>query len=94
MESSLNFLLHWRGIIVEDNTEWLINYLQLFRAHIQEGVTFKNLNDLEFSTLNAEHTSKKKLVYEFPPNYQIENFNDIMDVIMILWREGRGPTER
>ena len=94
MEASLNFLFCWRGIIDEDNTDWLINFLHLCKAHIQEGVTFENLNNLEFSTPNAEHTSKKKLVYEFPPNYQIENFNDIMDVIMVLWREGRGPTER
>ena len=91
MEASLNFLLRWRGIIMEDNRAWLTNYLRLFNAHIQEGVTFENLEDLDFSTPNAERTSKRKLVYEFPPNYQIEEFSDIMDVIMVLWKEGRGP---
>lgn len=94
MEASFIFLLRWRGIIDEDNTDWLINYLHLFKTHIQVGVTFENLNNLEFSTPNVERTSEKKLVHEFPPNYQIENFNDIMDVIMVLWREERGPTER
>ena len=93
IEASLNFILRWRGIIVEENTEWLTNYLRLFKAHIQEGVSFANLNDLEFSTPNAERTSKRKLVYEFPPNYQIEEFSDIMDVILVLWKEGRGPAE-
>ena len=93
MEASLNFMLRWRGIIAEENKEWLTNYLRLFKAHIQEGVTFENLDDLEFSTPNAERTSKRKLVYEFPPNYQIEEFSDIMDVIMVLWKEGRGPAE-
>ena len=74
-----------------NNMAWLTNYLRLFKAHIQEGVTFENLDDLDFSTPNAERTSKRKLVYEFPPNYQIEDDNDIMDVIMVLWKEGRGP---
>ena len=91
MEASLNFMLYWRGIIAEENKEWLTNYLQLFRAHIQERVMFKNLDNLEFSTPNAEQTSKRKMVYEFPQNYQIEEFSDIMDVIMVLWKEGRGP---
>ena len=91
MEASLNFLLRWRGIMMENNTTWLTNFLRLFKAHIQEGVTFENLDDLDFSTPNAERTSKRKLVYEIPPNYQIEDDNDIMDVIMVLWKEGRGP---
>ena len=75
---------------MENNKGWLTNYLHLFKAHIQEGVTFENLDDLDFNTPNAERTSKRKLVYEFPPNYQIEDDNDIMDVIMGLWKEGRG----
>ena len=91
MEANLNFLLRWRGIFMEDNTAWLTNYLRLFKAHIQEGVTFENLDDLDFNTPNVECTSKSKLVYEFPPNYQIEDDNDTMDVIIVLWKEGRGP---
>ena len=75
---------------MDDNTAWITNYLRIFKAHIQEGVTFENLDDLDVSTPNAERTSKRKLVYEFPPNYQIEDDNDIMDVIMVLWKEGRG----
>ena len=75
---------------MEDNTAWLTNYLRLFKVHIEEEVTFENLDDLDFNTPNAECTSKMKLVYEFPPNYQIEDDNDIMDVIMVLWKEGRG----
>jgi hypothetical protein len=34
MEASLNVLFRWRGIIDEDNTDWLINFLHLFKAHI------------------------------------------------------------
>ena len=70
--------------------DWLINYLHLFNAYIQPRVTFENLDDLDFNTPNVERTSKRKFIFEFPPNYQVEQFSDITDVIMVLWKEGRG----
>ena len=54
---------------MEENMEWLINYLHLFNAYIQLGVTFDNLDDLDFCTPNAEKTNRGKFDFEFPPNY-------------------------
>lgn len=83
MKASLNFLLRWRGIIQENNTIWLSEYLRLNNAYIQTGVTFENLNAVDFSTPNAERTSRRKTTFVFPPNYQVENYNDITNVIIV-----------
>ena len=34
MEASIQFLLRWRGIVEEENKDWLINYLKAFNAYI------------------------------------------------------------
>lgn len=91
MKNSLNFLLRWRGIIQEGNTRWLSEYLRQNNAYVQRGVSFENLDDVEFSTPNAERTSRRKTTFVFPPNYQVENYNDIANVIIVSWKEGRGP---
>lgn len=83
MEANLHFLLHWRGIIVDESKAQLLNYLHMFNAYIQPGVTFENLDTLNFCTLNVEKTNRAKVDFEFPPNYYVEQPNDIPEVIMV-----------
>ena len=86
MEANINFLL-WRwNIIVEENKDWIINYLQMFNAYVQPGVIFDNLNALFFNTLNSKKTSKAKANYELPPNVTKDDFNGIPEVIMASWK--------
>lgn len=91
MEASLHFLLRWRGIIIEENKDWLLSYLHRFNAYVKPGVSFDNLEDLVFITPNTEKSSREKHDYIFPPNYQVEHPNDMADVIMVFWKDGRGP---
>ena len=69
MEASIQFLLWWRGIVEDDNKEWLMNYLNVFKAYIHHGVVLDNIEALKFCTLNIEKSSREKYEFEFPPNF-------------------------
>ena len=86
MEASIHILLGWRRIIADDSRDWLIKYLHLFNAYIKLGVIVDNLDGLNFYTVNAEKTSGTKVDFEFPPNYYVEQPNDIPEVIMVYWK--------
>lgn len=58
MEASITFLLRWRGIIVEDNKEWVPQYLKLFNIYIEPGVSFEDLSKVNFDILKSEKTSR------------------------------------
>ena len=60
MESSIQFLLRWRGEVADIGKEWLKNYLGLFKAYIHLGVGFGNLNLLDFCTPNIEKSSRDR----------------------------------
>ena len=60
----------------------------MFNAYIQPSVTFDNLDALNFCTLNVEKTSRSKVDFEFPPNYYVEQPNDILEVTMVYWKQG------
>ena len=70
MESSIQFLLGWRGIMVDNRKEWLRSYLGLFNAYIHPGVGFGNLDALDFCTPNIEKSSREKFSFEFPPFFR------------------------
>ena len=72
MEVSLHFLLRWHGMIADESNEWILNYPHMFNAYIQPGVTFENLDDLNFCTPNPEKPSRAKVDFEFPTNYYVE----------------------
>ena len=86
MEAAIRFLLHWRGIVVETDRMWLTEYLNVFHAYIYLGVSFENLEAIIFYTPNVDKTSRLKVGFELPPNFQVENPNDISEVIMVFPR--------
>lgn len=86
MEASIHFLLHCGGIVEEENRFWLTNYLSVFNGYVHPGVVFDNLDALIFHTPNSEKTSRVKIGFEFPPNFHVENPNDISEVIMVFPR--------
>ena len=59
MEASINFLLRWRGIMVDPDVAWLSNYLNIFKCYIELGTNLNNLEDLDFCMPNLEKTSKE-----------------------------------
>ena len=83
MEASVNFLLRWRGIRVEDNLDWAVNYINMFQNYVSPDVVFNNLNNLEFCILNAEKSSKLRTDYVFPPNLVMDNEDSVPKVIMV-----------
>ena len=87
MESCFHFLLGWRKINVNFDQGWLNNYLSLFKSYIHLGVGFGNLDRLDFCTPNIEKTSRERSSFEFPPNFQAENPNDVVEVIMVFWKK-------
>ena len=86
MESSIQFLLKWRGIVANDGIEWLKGYLRMFKSYIHPSVELGNLDALDFCTPNIEKSSKEINSFEFPPHFQSENPNDIVEVIMVFWK--------
>lgn len=86
MEASVNFLLDWRGIRVEENLEWVVKYIKMFKAYVSPGVVFNNLNTLEFCILNAEKLSRLRVDYVLPPNMVMNDPDSILEVIMVSWK--------
>lgn len=74
----------------DENKEQLVNYLNLFKAYIQLGVVFDNIEALKFCTLNTKKTSRVKFDFEFLSNFQLEKPNNISEVIMVFWKQA-GP---
>ena len=66
---------------------WLVNYLKIYKAYVHLGVTFDNLDNLDFCTPNIEKTSREKSSFEFPPFFKVQNPNDFVEVIMIYWKK-------
>lgn len=87
MEASIHFLLWWRKLIVEEGKDWLKSYLTLFNAYIKLGVTFEDLNTLEFYIFNSEKTSRMKVNFELPPTIKEDDSNEVPEVIMVTWKK-------
>ena len=87
IEASIQLLLRWRKILVDESKEWLTSYLMMFNAFIKLGVNFEDLNALEFSILNFKKTSKMKLSFELPPNVSEDNSKEVPEVIMVTWKK-------
>lgn len=87
MEASITFLLRWRGIIVEDNKEWVPQYLKLFNVYIEPGVSFEDLSKVNFDILKSEKTSRVTLRIELPANMVSEDPEEEPEVLMITRKE-------
>ena len=74
--------------MVEVNRVWLIDYFNIFHAYIHLGVSFENLDTLIFCTPNADKSSRLKTNLELPPNFQVENPNEIYEVVMVFLKQG------
>lgn len=66
--------------------DWLINHHNIFNAYIHLGVVLDNLEALNFYKLNMEKSSREKNAFEFPPNFQLEKPNDILEIYMVYWK--------
>ncbi len=69
MEASIKFFLWWRGIIEDNRKDFLMNYLNIFKAYIHLGVVLDNIEALNFYTLKTEKSSKEKYEFEFLSNF-------------------------
>ena len=87
MEASVNFLLRWKGVIAEDNSEWVRKYLDLYNTYIQPGISFEDLNALKFGILKSEKTSRKKTRCELPLNMPMDDSDEDLEVIMVTRKE-------
>ena len=87
MVASIEFLLHWRGIIALENKDWVLNYLQLFHTYIQSGVSFEDLNTLNFSILKSEKTSREKSRLPLPQNMILDDSDEDPEVIMVTRKD-------
>ena len=87
MEASITFLLRWRGIIVEDNKEWVPQYLKLFNVYFEPGVSFEALSKVNFDILKYEKTSRVTLRIELPANMVSEDPEEEPEVLMITRKE-------
>lgn len=84
MESSIYFLLRWKGVVVDTGREWLKIYLGMFNSYVHLGVELGNLDALEFCTPNIELFSRAKSSFEFPPLFQLQHPNENFEVIMVF----------
>ena len=66
---------------------WLVNYLKIHKAYVHLGVTFDNLDNLDFCTPNIEKTSREKSTFEFPPFFKAYNLSDVVEVFMIYQKK-------
>ena len=66
MEPCFHFLMGWRKIAPMTGQGWLTNYLKLHKAYVHPGVTFEDIDKVNFCTSNIEKTSKEKSSFEFP----------------------------
>ena len=87
MEASVDFLLRWRGIVATDNNQWVHGYLSMFHSYIQPGVTFGELNALNFSILKSEKTSRAKIRCELPQNMLADDSDDDPEVVMVTGKD-------
>lgn len=90
MESCFHLLLSWRKILVYANKGCLTNYLSLFKAYIYPGVGLGNLDRLDFCTPLIEKTSKDRSSFKFSPHFLVDNPNDMVEVIMVFWKNWGG----
>ena len=84
MEASINFLLRWRGILDNLGKDWLQDYLNIFKSYVEPGTNLDKLEILDFCIPNLEETSKERNSFVFPPNFQSNNPNEIVEIIMVF----------
>lgn len=87
MEASITFLFHWRGIITNQDKDWLLHYLCIFYAYIEPGVDFDDLNKLVFSLPNLLKYSKQKMACVLAPGSMVVDLEEVDNLIMIYWKE-------
>ena len=59
METNIQFLLWWWGIVEEENVDWLLIYSNLYSTYIDVEVDLKNLENVEFILPNLFKSSKE-----------------------------------
>ena len=68
---------------MEGNNEWVLDYLKLFNSYVQPGVSFGNLNTLNFCILKSEKTSRAKARFEIPSIIGMDEANKDLEVVMV-----------
>lgn len=84
MEASVNFLLRWRGIIVDPSKTWLIDFLHIFEAYTEIDNNFDDLDKMEFILPNFIRSSRELNALVYLSGSCAE---DVEDIIMFCKKE-------
>lgn len=83
MLTSIHFLLRWRGIWMDTDNFWFLHYLNTFKAYVEPGINFDDMETLDIHTPNLDKSSKKKSSVVLPPHFLSENPTAIAEIILI-----------